>query len=114
MAMVKTVPGRCEHCGALFEVPAETIGMAAECPHCHQQTEVLLAVGFADEGTSRRMMWTVVGIAFLVVALIAAIFAVHLAKKLMEEKKAGQHAGGGDGIGNIQHRTSNNQHPMRS
>jgi len=93
MTMVKTVPGQCEHCGAQFEVPAETIGMATECPHCHQQTEVLLAVGTAGDEDSRKvMMWSVVGIVFLVVALIAAIFAVHLAKKLMEEKKAQQHA----------------------
>jgi len=112
MASSKTVPGRCKHCGALFEVPAEAIGMATECPHCHQQTEVLLAVSVSiDAGVSRKMViWTVVGILVLVSALIAAIFAVHMARKLMEEKRARQKAE----IGNIQHRTSNTQHPMQS
>ena len=67
--------------------------MATQCPHCHQQTEVLLAVGTSgDEASRKMMMWTVVGIVFLVVALIAAIFAVHLAKKLMQEKREKQHA----------------------
>ena len=100
MATGKTVPGRCSHCDAVFEVAPEAIGMAMECPHCHEETVVQLAVTTTlEDGASRKMvMWTVVGILFLVVALVAAIFAVHLGKKLMEEKKAKERAG----IRNIQ------------
>jgi hypothetical protein len=77
----------------MYEVLPEAIGLMTECPHCHQQTEVLLAVAETDDGESRKaMIWTTVGIVLLVVALVAAIFAVHLAKRLIEEQRARPHA----------------------
>ena len=78
----------------MFEVPAEAIGLEAECPHCHRHTEVLLAVAVVDGGAASRKMllWTITGILILVGALGAGIFAVHLAKKLKEEHRSRPHA----------------------
>ncbi len=87
MATAKTVPGRCEHCGAMFEVPAETIGLETQCPHCRRQTEVLLAVGVVDGAASRKaMIWAVVGVLVLAALLAAGFFALHMARRLKEKR----------------------------
>lgn len=41
--MTKNVLGECQHCGGQFEFQAEHAGQTADCPHCGQPTELLLA-----------------------------------------------------------------------
>ena len=88
MTTNKTLPGECSHCKAPFEFPAEAITTMGECPHCGKQTRLFLVIQQPDSGDSRKMViWTVVGISILVLGFFAALYSVHLAKQLAEERR---------------------------
>jgi uncharacterized paraquat-inducible protein A len=90
MTATKQLRGECLHCGELFEFPVEAIGTTGECPRCGKQTEFILAAPpqESEAHASRKMViWTVVAISILIGCLLASIYAVHLARQLMEEHR---------------------------
>ena len=83
MTTGKNLQGKCSHCDKAFEFPVEAVGTTGECPHCGKQTEIFLAAPAQESHAPRKLViWTVVGILVLVFGLLAALFAVHLARQL--------------------------------
>ena len=66
-------------------------GLATDCPHCGQQTELLLAPP-PEEPTvpHRTIAWAIVGIAILTLGLIGAVVALKRAERWAARQK--QHA----------------------
>ena len=88
MNRTKSLKGECQLCGGRLEFPAELVGTPANCPHCGQQTELLLAVA-PDESTvpRRALIWAVIGIVILVAGLVAAIVALKRAERWAAQQK---------------------------
>jgi len=88
MASQKQLPGKCSQCGEFFEFPVESLGTTGECPLCGKQTHMILALPDQEPDVSRVMvLWTVSGIVILIALLLAALFAVHLARRLTDENR---------------------------
>src|SRR5579864_2053513 len=81
--------GECQHCGGHLEFPADTVGLAAPCPHCGNQTELLLSVP-AQEPTipTRAIVWTVIGVVILGLGLAGALVALQRAERWAARQKA--------------------------
>jgi len=63
-------------------------GLAAECPHCGQQTELLLALPAEEPTIPRRtIVWAVIGIVILVMGLVGAIAALKRAERWAARQK---------------------------
>lgn len=74
MQRTKRLKGECQHCEGQLEFPAENIGLAALCPHCRQQTELLLAAPKSEPVLPRRtLVWTAIAILILGGGLLACI-----------------------------------------
>src|SRR5215203_4274522 len=52
----------CQHCRANIEYPADAAGMTVECPHCHEQTDLIVEIpGSTTEGARRGwLVWAIV------------------------------------------------------
>ena len=88
MAVTRTkrLQGQCQHCGGSLEFPAESIGLMAPCPHCGQQTELMLAVPPQEPMIPRRVIvWTA-----LTILLLIAGLCVVMAQLLRLEKRAAE------------------------
>jgi hypothetical protein len=86
MHQSKTLTGACTHCGAPIEFPAENIGQTALCLHCRQQTELLLAVPPSEPLVPRKaLIWMAVGIGFMALCLVAAIFGKRYMQSWVDE-----------------------------
>jgi hypothetical protein len=84
----KYLKGECTHCGGHLEFPAEAAGMTADCPHCGQQTDLLLAAPKDEGGIPARMIiWTVVTVLVLGGGLGAAMYALKRAQRWAETRK---------------------------
>ncbi|HVM48419.1 MAG TPA: hypothetical protein VMU04_10350 [Candidatus Acidoferrum sp.] len=84
MTRTKPIPGHCQHCGGPLEFPAESIGLMAPCPHCHQQTELMLATPPQEPLIPRRVfVWTLLTIVLMLAGVAAGLIEL---KKL--ERKA--------------------------
>ena len=82
MNRTKNLQGTCKHCGSSIEFPAELVGTTTQCPHCGQQTELLLATPPQESGVPRRMIvWTVVAIVISVLGLVGLLVALNWAEK---------------------------------
>lgn len=85
---MKHLRGECQHCGGHFEFPAESIGLQAPCPHCGQQTELLLERPPEEPSLPRRVIvWTVAAIIVLGLGLVGAVLALKRAERLAEKQK---------------------------
>jgi hypothetical protein len=92
MTRTKYLKGECEHCGGHLEFPAENIGLAAPCPHCGKDTELMLATPLVEPTVPRKVIvWTTVTVFILVAGLVAL-----LAGLSHYEKQAAQHRPKGD------------------
>jgi hypothetical protein len=92
MLKIKNLRGECQHCGGPIEFHAEHTGSMAECPHCGQQTELLLAPP-PDEPSpvpKKAIVFTVVAILILGGGLVAANIALKRAKRLQTQRQATQ------------------------
>lgn len=89
MLKIKNLRGECQHCGGLVEFHAEHVGTTAECPHCGQQTELLLAAPPEEESPVRKKAigFTVIAVLILGGGLIAANIALKRAKRLQAERQ---------------------------
>src|SRR6478609_8926337 len=91
MDQTKYLKGECSHCGGHLEFPALSAGMTADCPHCGQPTELLLAAPKHEPTIpTKTLVWTIVAAVVLILGLIGALYALQLAKKRVAVKKEQQ------------------------
>jgi hypothetical protein len=89
MTRTKYLKGECQHCGGHLEFPAEMAGMASPCPHCGQQTDLLLALPPEEPPVMRRaLLWTLGAVVILVVGLGASLVALKRAENYAARRKA--------------------------
>lgn len=86
---IKNLRGECQQCGGAIEFRAETAGMTADCPHCGQPTELLLAV--PPEATSpaqtKAIVFTIIAVVILVGGLLVTVLALKRAERLSARQK---------------------------
>jgi hypothetical protein len=93
MNRTKNLKGVCNHCGAGFEFPVESIGLAGRCPHCLEPTELCLAPPPVEAGISRKLiLWTLVALVILALGVIAPLVGLRLYQKRWAERQRGQSA----------------------
>lgn len=89
MLKIKNLRGECQHCGGPIEFHAEHTGSMAECPHCGQQTELMLAPP-PDEPSpvpKKAIVFTAIAILILAGGLVAANIALKRAKRLQAQRQ---------------------------
>jgi hypothetical protein len=85
---MKHLRGECQHCGGYLEFPAESIGLQAPCPHCGQQTELMLERPPEEPSLPRRVIvWTVAAIIVLALGLVGAMLALKRAERWAAKQK---------------------------
>jgi hypothetical protein len=85
---IKNLRGECQHCGGPIEFHAEHVGTTANCPHCDQPTELLLAQP-PEEGSpvrTKAIMFTVIVAVILIGGVVGASVALKRAKRLRAEQ----------------------------
>lgn len=88
MNRTKYLKGACQHCGGHIEYPAEHIGMTVACPHCQQETELLLLAPPAEATVPRRaLVWTAIAVVTLGLGLGGALVALKRAQRWAEQQK---------------------------
>jgi hypothetical protein len=92
MMKIKSLKGECQHCGGAIEFRAETAGMTADCPHCGQPTELLLAVPPEAESPAqtKAIIFTIIAVMILVGGLIGTVMALKRAERLSARQRANQ------------------------
>lgn len=90
MMKIKNLKGECQRCGNLIEFHAESTGMTAECPHCGQPTELLLAVPPESESPAqtKAILYTIIAVVILVGGLIGTVVLLKRAERLSARQKA--------------------------
>jgi hypothetical protein len=74
MSQTKYLKCECQHCGNHLEFPADAIGMAVDCPHCRQQTELTLSTPpELSAPAPKNMTWIIAGIVILLIGVIATV-----------------------------------------
>ena len=88
MKQTKFLKGECQHCHGHIEFPAESAGLATDCPHCGKQTELLLAVPKEEPTIPRAtIVYTIIAVVILVAGLAGAIVALKMAQRKVADKK---------------------------
>ena len=89
MLKIKNLRGECQHCGGSIEFHAEHTGSTAECPHCGQQTELMLALPPEESSLVQKkaIVFTVIAILILAGGLVAANIALKRAKRLQTQRQ---------------------------
>lgn len=88
MTKTKYLKGECQHCAGPLEFPAEMAGLPSPCPHCGQQTDLLLALPPEEPTVPRRtVVWTLIGIVVLCLGLVGALAALKRAQNLAARQK---------------------------
>lgn len=82
MAGTKYLKGECQQCGGHLEFPAEQTGLVADCPHCGQGTELLLArPPDASTVPRTRIVWAIIAVVILGAGLAASLVALRMAER---------------------------------
>lgn len=85
--MAKRIAGTCQHCGLPLQFDVEAIGTQTPCPHCRQQTELMLTAPPPERLIPRRaIVLSVVTAVILVLGIIGITMALQRARKLADEK----------------------------
>jgi len=89
MLKIKNLRGECQHCGGAIEFRAETAGMTADCPHCGQPTELLLAVPPEAESPTqtKAIIFSTIAVVILVGGLLITVVALKRAERLSARQK---------------------------
>lgn len=89
MLKIKNLHGECQHCGGPIEFHAEHVGSSATCPHCGQQTELLLAAPPEEKSPAPRkaIVFAVIAVLILIGGLLAANIALKRAKRLQAQRE---------------------------
>jgi hypothetical protein len=88
---IKNLKGECQHCAGPIEFRAESTGMMADCPHCGQPTELLLALPpeTGSPAQTKAVIYTVIAVVILVGGLISTVVALKRAERMsMRQKEA--------------------------
>ena len=89
MSSTKYLKGPCQHCGGNLEFPAEIIGTELQCPHCGQQTELVLGLPPEAPALPRQaILWTLIALLILGLGLVGTLVALNRAQKLAERQRA--------------------------
>jgi len=81
MSKTKYLKGACQHCGGHLEYQADHIGMVVPCPHCQQETELLLLPPPQEPGLpGRALVWTGLAAVVLGLGLAGALIALRRAQ----------------------------------
>lgn len=87
--MTKFLTGQCNKCGGTLEFPAEAVETTADCPHCGEPTELMLATPAEERAVPvRTIVYTVITILILVGGLVAVIIALKRAERMSERKSS--------------------------
>lgn len=77
----------CSHCAGGIEFPPEGLGTTVPCPHCGQETELVLEATLTESNDSQHSKkWIVAGVIILVFGVFGAIGALVTAKVLARKK----------------------------
>lgn len=88
MSRSKYLKGECQHCTGSLEFLADHIGMVVPCPHCGQETELLLIQPPEDSGVPKRaIIWTGIAVLILGLGLTGALMALKRAQRWAEAQK---------------------------
>lgn len=89
MTTTKDIRGECQHCGGQFDFPAEQAGLTANCPHCGQPTELLLATPPEVESPirSKAKVYIVVALVIGVAGLIGAQLALTRVRRMVGQEE---------------------------
>jgi len=88
MTRTKYLKGECQYCAGHLEFPVEMAGLATACPHCGEQTELLLATPPEEPSVPRRtIVWAVSGIVVLSLGLVGALLALKRAERWAARQK---------------------------
>ena len=89
MMKIKNLKGECQHCGGAIEFRAETTGMTADCPHCGQPTELLLAVPPESQvpAQTKAIIYTIIAVVILVGGLISTVVVLKRAERLSARQR---------------------------
>src|SRR5689334_8555589 len=90
MSQIKHLKGNCSHCSGPIEFPADALGMTVDCPHCGQQTELMLPPPPDSAGSSvpaKAIVWAVIAAIILGGGLIGALIALKKAERLYGRQK---------------------------
>ena len=83
MNRTKYLKGECSHCGGHLEFPAEAIGMPTDCPHCGNQTELMLTRPPEEPSVPRKaIVWAVMALLILGLGLGGAFAALKRAQRM--------------------------------
>lgn len=90
MTMIKNVRGVCQQCGGLIEFRADATGTISTCPHCRQETELVLDVpGGAKSGLGlKALIFGIVALLILGGGLGAALYALKRAEQVKSRRAA--------------------------
>jgi hypothetical protein len=78
----------CQHCHELIQFPAESVGLTTPCPHCAQETELILPPPpEVDDGSRRTKAWAVAGAIILLLGLVGAMVSMFMLKKYAAESR---------------------------
>lgn len=91
MSATKFLRGECQHCGGHLEFPVEAAGTSAECPHCHQSTELFISTGddhvTANKAKTKTIIFIALACLILIGGLIGAMIALKRAKRMVERRE---------------------------
>ena len=88
MLKIKNLRGQCQQCGEAIEFHAEHAGTTADCPHCGQPTELLLAAPpeEASPVRTKAIVFGVIAVIILIGGLGGAVIALKRAERLKTEQ----------------------------
>jgi hypothetical protein len=85
----KYLKGECQHCRGNLEFPVELIGTTTSCPHCQQETELMLPRPPEEPAFSRKaLVLTLAAIFIMIGALVATMLGLRHYQKLLANKRA--------------------------
>jgi hypothetical protein len=88
MNRTKSIKGECQHCRGRLEFAVDHIGLVAPCPHCGQETELLLARPPEEPAVPRKVVgWTVAAVLILLVGLAGSLVALKQAQGWAARRK---------------------------
>ncbi len=88
MSKTKYLKGACQHCGGHLEYQADHIGMGVPCPHCQQETELLLLPPPEEPRLpGRALVWAGIAVVVLGLGLAGALIALRRAQRWAETRR---------------------------
>lgn len=78
----------CCHCEGGIEFPPDGIGSIITCPHCGQETELILETATDSSNFHHSRKWIVAGVIILIVGVVGSIGALITAKILARKRQS--------------------------